>query len=54
MQGNDASESIINALTEASKFDLDTTILARGGGSQEDLWCFNDEKLAYAIYNYKL
>ena len=53
VQGNGASESIINALEEASKFDLDATILARGGGSQEDLWCFNDEKLAYAIYNYE-
>ncbi len=53
VQGNGASESIIRALDEASKFNLDLTILARGGGSQEDLWCFNDEKLAYAIYNYK-
>ena len=53
VQGNGASESIIKALDEASGFDLDLTILARGGGSQEDLWCFNDEKLAYAIYNYK-
>lgn len=53
VQGNGASESIIRALDESSKFNLDLTILARGGGSQEDLWCFNDEKLAYAIYNYK-
>lgn len=53
VQGTGASESIIKALEEASNFDLDVTILARGGGSQEDLWCFNDERLAYAIYNYK-
>lgn len=52
VQGKDAPSSIIRALDDASKFDLDVTILARGGGSQEDLWCFNDEKLAYAIYNY--
>jgi len=53
VQGKDAPESIIRALDDASMFELDVTILARGGGSQEDLWCFNDEKLAYAIYNYK-
>ncbi len=52
VQGKEAPSSIIRALDDASKFDLDVTILARGGGSQEDLWCFNDEKLAYAIYNY--
>ena len=53
VQGKEAPSSIILALEEASKFDLDVTVLARGGGSQEDLFCFNDEKLAYAIYNYK-
>lgn len=52
VQGKEAPNSIINALERASKFKLDVTILARGGGSQEDLWCFNDENLAYAIYNY--
>ena len=31
--------------------DVDTIIIARGGGSTEDLWPFNDEKLAYEIYN---
>lgn len=52
VQGKDAPNSIINALHDASNFDLDVTILARGGGSKEDLFCFNDESLAYAIYNY--
>ena len=53
VQGKEAPSSIIEALNNSSKFDLDLTILARGGGSKEDLWCFNDEKLAYTIYNYK-
>lgn len=52
VQGKEAPVSIINALDDAKKYNLDVTILARGGGSQEDLWCFNDERLAYAIYNY--
>ena len=52
VQGKEAPTSIIAALEEAKKHDLEVTILARGGGSQEDLWCFNDKSLAYAIYNY--
>lgn len=53
VQGKEAPISIIKALDDSSRFDLDLVILARGGGSKEDLWCFNDERLAYAIYNYK-
>lgn len=52
VQGKEAPISIISALNESKKHDLDVTILARGGGSQEDLWCFNDKQLAYEIYNY--
>ena len=33
---------------------IEVVVLARGGGSMEDLWCFNDEALAYAIYAYPL
>ena len=33
---------------------IEVVVLARGGGSLEDLWCFNDEALAYAIYEYPL
>lgn len=52
VQGNEASESIIKALENARNYSLDVVIVGRGGGSIEDLWCFNDEKLAYYIYNY--
>ncbi|MBP5296340.1 MAG: exodeoxyribonuclease VII large subunit, partial [Bacteriovoracaceae bacterium] len=33
---------------------IEVVVLARGGGSMEDLWCFNDEALAYAIYEFPL
>src|SRR5690606_27251904 len=50
VQGAAATESIIAALdTAASRGDIDVIILTRGGGSIEDLWCFNDERLARAI-----
>lgn len=51
VQGPDAPESLINALTLADSQNLDCLIIARGGGSFEDLNCFNDEKLARVIYN---
>ena len=54
VQGKEAPGSIMNALKMSEQYPLDVTILARGGGSQEDLWCFNDKDLAYAIYNYKI
>ncbi len=51
MQGETAPQSIISALKklEAMK-EVDTIIITRGGGSMEDLWCFNDEKLIREIY----
>ncbi len=45
VQGNNASSEIIKALDVAYTYPLDTLIIARGGGSIEDLWCFNDEML---------
>lgn len=51
MQGKDAPNSIINAINLANEYKkLDVIILARGGGSKEDLWAFNDENLARAIF----
>lgn len=51
VQGKDAPNSIINAINMANKFkNLDIIILARGGGSKEDLWTFNNEDLARAIF----
>ncbi len=51
VQGDTAANTIINAIEKFNeKMCVDTIIIARGGGSVEDLWCFNDEGLAYAIY----
>ncbi len=53
VQGNDAPAQIIKALTDLDTMGMDVIILARGGGSMEDLWAFNDENLAHAIYDAK-
>lgn len=51
VQGDGAASSIISALNEAQQHaQCDVLILTRGGGSAEDLWCFNDEALARAIH----
>ncbi|MBZ7963549.1 MULTISPECIES: exodeoxyribonuclease VII large subunit [Campylobacter] len=52
-QGNTAPNSLINALRKADAMDLDILIIARGGGSREDLFCFNDENLAREIFKAK-
>ncbi|MBZ7949564.1 exodeoxyribonuclease VII large subunit [Campylobacter molothri] len=49
-QGSTAPNSLINALKKADTMNLDVLIMARGGGSREDLFCFNDENLARAIF----
>lgn len=46
VQGEQAATSIINALNRVEQVGhFDVVVLTRGGGSQEDLWCFNDERL---------
>lgn len=50
VQGAQASTKIIEALKRADEGNHELVILARGGGSLEDLWCFNDEALARTIY----
>jgi exodeoxyribonuclease VII large subunit len=51
VQGETAAASLIQAISNAVAHKrCDVIILARGGGSLEDLWCFNDEALARAIY----
>jgi len=50
VQGVGAKESIVEQLTRAQDFDLDVIICGRGGGSIEDLWAFNEEIVARAIY----
>ncbi|MCR2038715.1 exodeoxyribonuclease VII large subunit [Campylobacter helveticus] len=49
-QGQNAPNSLINALRKADSASLDVLIMARGGGSREDLFCFNDEALAREIF----
>lgn len=50
VQGESAAPTIIDAIDKLNNTDVDTIIIARGGGSAEDLWPFNDENLAYAIF----
>ena len=51
VQGAEAPEEIASAIRYANAHDLaDLLIVGRGGGSMEDLWAFNDERVAYAIY----
>ncbi|CAN0605333.1 unnamed protein product, partial [Ectocarpus sp. 12 AP-2014] len=56
VQGDDAAAALTMAINRANTlaadggdYDFDAVILARGGGSLEDLWAFNDEELARAI-----
>lgn len=54
VQGIDASKTLIAGIKALNKIeDLDIIILARGGGSIEELWAFNNEDLAYEVYNSK-
>lgn len=50
VQGQNAPQNLIKALKAADLGGYDAIILARGGGSKEDLWCFNDENLAREIF----
>lgn len=51
VQGDSAKDDIVKAISDAEKYNLDVLIVGRGGGSYEDLWAFNEEIVAYAIYN---
>lgn len=51
VQGEYAAESIAKQIKVANTYDIDTLIVGRGGGSIEDLWPFNEEIVARAIYN---
>lgn len=53
VQGKGAYLHIINTLNYVDSLGFNTIIIARGGGSLEDLWNFNEEALARAIYNCK-
>ena len=50
VQGASAAPEIVAQIKKAEEYPLDALIVGRGGGSIEDLWCFNDEEVARAIY----
>lgn len=53
VQGGDAAPNIVRQIGVADNYNCDTLIVGRGGGSIEDLWAFNEEIVARAIYNAK-
>lgn len=53
VQGREAAADIVKNLKRADEFGVDVIIVGRGGGSIEDLWAFNEEVVAHAIYEAK-
>lgn len=51
VQGDGAAESIIRGIHALEKQKVDVMIVGRGGGSIEDLWCFNEESVAEAVFD---
>ncbi len=50
VQGADAAPTIVNGIRTLDRMGLDIIIVGRGGGSIEDLWAFNEESVAWAIF----
>jgi len=53
VQGDGAASDIVSAIDELEKSECEVIIIGRGGGSLEDLWCFNEEIVAERIFNCK-
>lgn len=51
VQGSEAAPSIVRGINQLDEKGLDVIIVGRGGGSLEDLWAFNEEIVARAIFN---
>ncbi len=51
VQGEDAPDSIVEGIEALDQYGVDVMIVGRGGGSIEDLWAFNEEKVARAIFH---
>jgi exodeoxyribonuclease VII large subunit len=54
VQGKNAAKDIANAINEFQDSDVDVIVIGRGGGSLEDLWAFNEEIVAQAVYESKI
>ena len=54
VQGVDAAPSIVKQIKKAQEYNLDVLIVGRGGGSIEDLWAFNEEIVARAIFESRI
>ena len=54
VQGEGAAESIVEGITALEKKEVDLIIVGRGGGSIEDLWAFNEEIVARAIFHCRI
>jgi exodeoxyribonuclease VII large subunit len=54
VQGASAAPEIVKQIKKANEYDLDVIICGRGGGSIEDLWAFNEEIVARAIFESKI
>ena len=54
VQGDGAAESIVNGIHALEQLGVDTIIVGRGGGSIEDLWAFNEEIVARAIFECRI
>lgn len=54
VQGDNAKEDIVKNIKLANTYNLDVIILGRGGGSIEDLWPFNEEIVARAIFDSRI
>ena len=50
VQGEQAADSIVRGIRTLDQYGVDVIIAGRGGGSMEDLWAFNEEKVARAIF----
>ena len=54
VQGENAAESVAKGIRALEKQQVDVIIVGRGGGSLEDLWAFNEEKVAQAIFDCRI
>lgn len=54
VQGEQAAQSIVKGIRSLEKQNVDVMIVGRGGGSIEDLWAFNEEEVAQAVFDSKV